>query len=189
MTLTFPYTSERNLNCSKEEYFWYLSNKLGFDNLEICYSYYQNGEKYFSKWISFLWLMEQEPNIYIQKIHMTREEFINKSSHRSVLDFEIMIDIDEKGRFKSIKNKTIAILNKLNRAGIKYSCYFSGSKSYHVSILLPELKWCSPKLRTKIKEVFLKSFGGDLQKASLRNMIALEGEPHWKTNKIKQVAF
>lgn len=178
--------TSRDTNYSKESYIWTLSNKLGC-NIELANNYLdKQGNKMFSKWISYLKLCEYEQDEYIPLAYCTRKEFIKKATHRSVLDIEILIDIDEKDNYNSIKEKTKAICKQLKGNNIEYVISFSGSKSYHISILLPELRDYSEHQQVEIKKTILKSFGGDLAKASLRNMIALEGEPHWKTGIIKK---
>lgn len=181
-------TSRDSKNYSKQEYlFGLLYNKLGFD-VEICYSWNaEDGTKLFSKWKKASWLLQFEPNEYIKELYMTRDEFINKASHRSVLDIEIMFDIDDKGFFDSIEQKAIALCQYLEDKGIKYSCYFSGSKSYHISYLMIELRLVNKYVREQFKRREIGDFvQTDIQKASNRNMIAMEGEPHWKTGVVKK---
>ena len=176
----------RDMSYSKSQFLWFLMNKLGYD-VQIAYNYKKDdGTIMFSKWKSFMWLLEQEPDKYNTELRCTRQKFIEKATHRSVLDIEIMIDIDEKGEFNSIKEQAINIVNKLKEKNISYTCCFSGSKSYHISILIPQLRGFSDYERTRIKHNFLKMVDSDLLKASCRNMIAMEGEPHWKTGKIKR---
>jgi hypothetical protein len=171
---------------SNIEFFYFLSNKLGYSELCICHNYYSNGMKGFSKWMNFLDLLKYEPEEYIKEVFCTREEFINKATHRSVLDIELMIDIDEPGNHKSIKEKGMDLCNRLEKLGIFFTCHFSGSKSYHISILVPKLKNKSKAYILNYKQRILSQLiSSDGQKASSRNMIALEGVPHWKTGKIK----
>jgi hypothetical protein len=178
----------RNKTQSNNEFFWFITNKLGYD-VEICHNYYKNGEKFFSKWKSFLWLCQFEPNQYIPEIYMTRQEFIDKATHRSVIDIEIMIDIDEKGYCESIKDNATKICEDLNKKNLIYTCCFSGSKSYHISILIPKLREYNSFAKEVYKRKILGNYDGvssDIVKASKRNMIALEGVKHWKTENIKQ---
>lgn len=176
----------RQKDQANNEFFWFLTNKLGY-NLEICHNYFINGEKRFTKWKSFLWLLEQEPDDYNEDLHMTRQQFIEKATHRSVLDIEIMIDIDEPDSFKTIKEKAEYICKKLKDHNIPFTSCFSGSKSYHISILIPGLRNLSNYDRDIKKSQIISSlFGSDGLKASSRNMIALEGVPHWKTGIIKK---
>jgi len=177
----------RHKNQSNTELFWFITNKLGYD-VELCHNYItKEGNKSFSKWKSFMWLLHYEPNEYIQELYMTRQEFVDKATHRSVLDIEVMIDIDELGFCKSIKDNAKKICEDLDKKGITYTCCFSGSKSYHISILIHELRDLNSFSRELYKRKIIGSyFNSDIIKASKRNMIALEGVPHWKTGKIKQ---
>lgn len=177
----------REPGMSKTEFLHFLTNKFGFD-VEICYNYYHNDTKMFSRWKSFLWLLEYESDEYVKEVRCTRDEFIRKATHRSVLDIEMMIDIDEPGEFDTIKDKARHIIQQLKKNNIIHTTYFSGSKSYHISIILPELRLYSKSQQNKLKKQVLENIGADPQKASYRNMIAMEGEPHWKTGQIKQEA-
>lgn len=169
---------------SNNEFFWFLTNKLGF-NVEICHNYFVNGTKMFTKWKNFLSLLELEPDEYNKELHMTRQQFIERATHRSVLDIEVMIDIDEKGYFNSIKEASENICERLKKANISFTCCFSGSKSYHISMLFRDLRDLDHYSRAEKKQKILNFLGADLQKASSRNMIALEGVAHWKTGKTK----
>lgn len=183
-------SSTRRVEQSKHDYFYFLVNKLGCSALELAYSYKaEDGTMRFSKWVKWCWLQEFNSSDYIKELKTTRNRFIERVSHRSVLDIEIMIDVDDSGEFKTIKSKAKSICNLLKERNIKYSVYFSGSKSYHISFLIPELRFVSDYERTKIKRDFLEKIGGDTLKASLRNLIALEGARHWKTGKIKKEVF
>lgn len=180
------WTTKRNNNFSKTEFLWKLGNKFGYD-IEVCHSWTDNkGNKFFSKWKSLLWLMQFEHDEYIKELGMTRKEFIEKASHRTVLDMELLLDFDERGSFDSIKQRAKNICENLKNQKIEYTIYFSGSKSYHISILFPFLKKFNKYKLTIKKKTFIEWLGGDGLKASSRNMIALEGEPHWKTGVIKQ---
>jgi len=177
----------RNKNMSNMEFFNYLINKLGYTDLEICHNYYIKNQKMFAKWVKSIDILQYEPEEYIKSLHAKRDEFINKATHRSVLDIEIMIDIDEAGNHKSIKEKAKDICKRLIKDNIAFTCSFSGSKSYHISILVPELRNKSKtfvyNFKNKILSNYIKS---DTLKSSYRNMIALEGVNHWKTGKIKK---
>ena len=178
----------RDMSLSKESWFYYLSNKLGF-NLELCYNYYKENEIRFSKWISYSWLQQFEYDEYIHKIRCTKRQFIDKATHRSIGDIEILLDIDEPGECYSIMEKALNIILKLKDKKISYSIYFSGNKSYHISMLFFQLRNFSPTARTKLKRSIISQLGADIQKASARTMIAIEGEAHRKTGKLKYEVF
>lgn len=174
----------RDLSLSKENWLWFLSNKLGFD-VEICYNYRKKDIVLYSKWVSYLWLQHFDQDEFIKDLRCTRKEFIKRASHRSVLDIELVIDIDEPGECNTIKEKAQKLVSKLKEKGIIHTIYFSGNKSYHISILIPDLRNFSDYHRTKFKRDILSSLGADTQKASSRNMISFEGEPHRTSGKYK----
>lgn len=182
-------TTARKNNYSKEEYLYFLTNKLGY-NVEIAHNYTdEKGERRWSKWASYLQLSEYEQEEYIPELHATRKDFLNKATHRSVLDIELLLDIDDAGSYPSIKDKAIKICALLEQHRIEYTVSFSGSKSYHISILLPWLRWYDQNSVTAIKKALIARFDSDLAKASPRNMIALEAEEHWKTGHQKTEVF
>lgn len=172
---------------NKNDFLWYILNNLGCNDLALCYSYRaKDGSLRFSKWYKYMALLHLDFNDNVPATNDTREGFIRKVSHRTILDIEVCIDLDEKGKYKSIRNKAKSIARKLKKAGIKYKSYFSGSRSYHFSILFPKLRDANPEARKEFKSHFLSWIGADAQKASERSMIALEGEPHYKSGKNKK---
>src|SRR6056297_118891 len=115
----------RDLSFSKSYFLYFITNKLGFD-VEICNIYIIKNTVLFSPWKSFLWLLEYEPHEYIKELKCTRKEFIKRATHRSVLDIEILIDIDEPGRFDTIKDKARHIIKQLKKDNTIHTTYFSG---------------------------------------------------------------
>ena len=185
------YTGMKRINRrpdqSNMEFFLFLSNKLGFRDLCICHNYTIDNQKYFTKWMNFIDILKYEPDEYIKEVHMTRDTFIEKATHRSVLGVELMIDIDEPGNHISIKEKAEDICNRLKKSNISFTCHFSGSKSYHISILVPDLRKQGRSYINNYKKRILSNLvKSDGLKASTRNMIALEGVKHWKTGNIKR---
>lgn len=175
----------RNEFESKVSFLWFIYNKLNCRNLTLCYSYKKkDGGLGFSRWVTYEELEYLELNENVKGTFDTKEQFLKKVSHRSVLDIEVMLDIDEKNNFDSIKDKAISICKKLKEMNIEYICSFTGSKSYHFSILFLELRNNKNWIKKKIE--VLENLGADLQKASTRCMIALEGEKHYKSGKKKE---
>ena len=175
---------------NKEQYLYYLYNNLGFTDLEICIS----KNKVFSKWVSYKYLLEKNGSEWIKGAFnqeknrpYTRDEFIEECSHRRVMDIELMLDIDEQEVFGSIKDKSVFVYFKLKRLGFNPHVSFTGNKSYHISVLLPELRGLSKSVRAKVKRELLEEFGGDVQKGSDRCMISLLGAVHYKSGKNKEV--
>jgi len=178
---------DRTLAENKQDFLWYIFNNLGCRELTLAYSYKDKDDNLrFSKWLKYEELEKYNPNDYIESVYCTKQQFIEKVSHRSVLDIEILMDIDDKGKYKTIKNKAIAICKKLKGKKIDYVCSFTGSKSYHISILIPEFRNIQKEQLRQIKQLRLNKFNVDTQKSSVRSMIALEGEHHYKSGKIKE---
>ena len=177
----------RNISYSKEDWLWYLFNKLGYSELAVCNNYTgTDGEMYFSKWITYNELLYLGPS-YKKNI------IIKRATHRTILDIEIMFDIDDlimpignsKFKFASIELKSKFIFQKLKELGKQPVVYFTGNKSYHISIIIPELRRLSNYQRSNYKEKILKKFGGDLMKKSNRCMISMEDELHYRSGKPK----
>jgi len=177
----------RNYFQTKVDFLYYLYNNLGCNDLRLCYSYpKQDGSVGFSKWVYFRVLASLNDKDIVPGQNITTKEFLVKCSHRTVLDIELMIDIDEKGKFLSIKNHARSICRKLDKANIPYSCHFTGSKSYHISVLFPKFRFMKPSDVKELKSLFLSVVGADTLKSSDNSMIAIEGEPHYRSGKIKK---
>lgn len=168
---------------SMEHYMWYIYNKLGCTDTAYAYTYFVNGDMRWSNWVTYHTLMHLAQNEYVPGMPLceTRESFIDKVSHRTVLDIELMFDLDEKGQFYSIKHKSQWIYNELCKLGHHPTVHFTGSKSYHISVLIPHLRGMAPHQRSKLKSDVFAFYGTDLMMASERKMIALEGRPHYKS--------
>jgi len=173
-----------------EYYAFHLYNDIGCTEVEFAYV---NGNRFWSKWYSYDTLMHKDKKDTIQLYnnsskYISVEEFWNLCNNRTILDIEVMLDIDEAdGRTdkESIKKKAEKIISKIEEHHISYEAYFSGSKSYHISMLFPELRDYPSNQRKQFKLKIIGFFGGDSMKASQRNMIALEGVQHWKTGNMK----
>jgi len=185
---------------STEEYLFHIYNDLGFTDLEVAYNYTtKEGDLKFSKWVRFDYLMSIDYFEKVEGTFDTKESFLKKVTHRSVLDIEVLYDFDEgynqDKSIEGIKKYAKDCIKKLNDAGIYGECFFSGSKSIHYSTLFPQLRQMTKHKRAEFKMRLLNpllntktyegktqvSFSADLQKKSERTMIALEGVPHWKT--------
>jgi len=183
---------DRNRFYSTEEFLFYIYNNLGFTDLEVAYNYFRkDGSVGFSKWIRFDYLQSIDCDEKVEGTFDTKEQFLNKITHRRVLDIEVMLDIDStpqnSEKVEDIKQYAKEILFNLRNLGYSFIPYYSGSKSIHVSFLFPELRNVSKRIREDFKKEFILKFSGDIAKSSNRNMIALEGVPHWKTGVNKEV--
>ncbi len=114
---------------------------------------------------------------------------IHKANNRQILQCEIVLDVDpEKDETpEQIKAKTKIIIDSLNQEQLRFKTYFSGSRGYHIHLMIPELGALDRRVRTKIREQFIKKYNCDLQKASDNTMIAMEHCAHWKTGNKKVV--
>ena len=95
-------------------------------------------------------------------------------NQRQILPNEIVLDLEDKERILSIKEK----LDRLFKDN--YKIYSTGSRGYHIHIFFTQ-----PISETD-KKTWAKIFGSDLLKAGEKTMIALEDCPHWKTGMNKQ---
>jgi len=175
-----------------QDWLWYLYNNRGYRDLRICLNIHRKGETYFSKWFLFDDLMHVDPDerMYVgfsnrEHMYMTRNELIENATHRTVMDTEIVYDIDdvkwEQGmELSSIRYKAKCIQKKVNG-----SVWFTGSKSYHIHTYIPKMKDWSKKKRRDYKASMLELMHSDMNKASEKCMIAMEMARHYKSGKRK----
>lgn len=113
---------------------------------------------------------------------------LRKSNQRLIGHPEVVFDIDptEGEGSKDFEWRIKATIARLKRDGLLILGVFStGSRGVHIHGLLLDLTRYSKEETFEIKRFLLKKYGADEQKATPRCMIALEGEPHWKTGKKK----
>ena len=90
---------------------------------------------------------------------------------------------------KSFEDLTIKVKNNckiLNKKGVKYDCYSTGSRGYHIHLYIKDLLFMEKEERRTFRLNLITFFGAERQKASDGSPIALEGVPHWKSGKIKK---
>jgi len=82
-----------------------------------------------------------------------------KYNHRITLDKEVVIEFDED---TPEDNKRVAdqVIKRLKKDGIKYSCWFSGSKSYHVHFFVEPRQASNLRL---LKSVIMRHYCKDLE--------------------------
>ena len=102
------------------------------------------------------------------------EKFMEKVNNRTILPFEVVIDLEDPSIFEGI-------LKEIKQVFEFYSAYKTGSKGYHIHLFFNEELTASEKL------IIIKRYKGDEQKNSDRCMIALENCPHWKTGNLKEL--
>lgn len=178
----------RNPEMSKEDFMFYLFTKLGDENVAFAYNYKEGEDMLFSKWIEYKTIMETPHGCIVPRTRVTREEFVRLISHRTVLDIELMFDIDDVKlrdyEFPTIKDKARWILDELRSAGCNPTVYFTGNKSYHLSLIKTDFRIMHPFERLDRKRKILEAYGCDTQKAG-RAMIAMENCLHYKSGKEK----
>jgi len=172
-------------------FLYHIYNDLGVRGLRIAHNYQdENDELRFSKWIDYHTLMHLAPHETIPGGYMQRDDFIAKATHRTVLDIEVMLDIDEpatQAGFDTIDQTSAAIIAFLRRHNFSFVVHHTGNKSYHISFLNQEFRHQDERDVKKLKSWILEeSLGADGMKASSNQMIALEDAPHYRSGKPKK---
>jgi len=167
------------MNRTKNEILGNLYYNIGKQatNFRIFHNYYDNSEKKFSKWINYLDATEKD---------------IEKATHRTLLKNEVVLDFDpEKGEeLNDVARRVIKVCKELKRKKLKYECYYTGSRGYHIHIFIKDMFFIEDKnKRREFRSNIIKFFGAEVQKNSEGTAIALEGVPHWKSGKIKKRCF
>ena len=109
-------------------------------------------------------------------------EFLGKVNNRTMLNPEIVLDIDDNPEINLPK-----ILKELDKLNYYYKVFFSGSKGYHIHLIFYDLQNYTRNFRENLRMFFINKFGCDTMKKSDKSMIALEYAPHWKTGVIKKL--
>lgn len=150
-------------------YLQHCCNRYG--DFQVALARQRNNQIAWSKWRSVLECWESQQGI----------NFLGTVNNRTSFECEIVLDLDD-----NISAETLSKMCKvLDHYSFNYKTYFSGSKSYHVHVIVPELGLENKQLRQKLRLFLLKKTSCDLQLANERHMIALEHSPHWKTGKMK----
>lgn len=171
-------------------FLYHIYNDLGVRGLRVAHNYEEDGEIRFSKWIDYNTLMHLDPDERVEGTYMTRDDFVAKATHRTILDIEVMLDIDEpadQAGLATIRETSAAIIAFLRKHGFSFVVHHTGNKSYHISFLHQDLRQRNETERKKLKSWILdESLGADAMKASDNQMIALEGAPHYRSGKPKK---
>ena len=93
-------------------------------------------------------------------------------NQRQILPIEVVLDIEEKEKLKPI-------VEKLEKWGVFFYTFETGSRGYHIHIFFEKELNSLEKLR------IIRYFKTDEQKCSDKTMIALEYAKHWKTGNAK----
>ncbi len=179
---------------SKSEFLDELYNRFGDTELSIAYSYESNGEHRFSKWIKWEKLMSMNDDEILLEVHpLTKKRFVEIATHRSVLDVELLFDVDDefidkrglnKWVYPTIFDKANHIFNCLKNEG-KNPVMCSANRGFHISVIVPDLRELSYGDRRDFKAKILSYYDCDVQKAN-KCLISMEGEKHFKSGKVKE---
>lgn len=96
---------------------------------------------------------------------------LNKINNREILLNEVVVDLEEKKFLRPV-------IKKLKELKFKFSIFNTHSRGYHIHI------WFNKPLGFEEKNLLIKRFLGDEQKAYQGTTIALEYAKHWKSGKI-----
>jgi len=179
---------------SNYDFLYKLFNQFGATELAI---QGMSQDNHFLRRYFFKDLIEMDPTKWIKGYYnqdklrpMTVLEFIESASHRTILDIEVMMDVDDIYHnildFSDIRKKSQWIIRDLKRKNKDVSVYFTGNKSYHISYIDEELRRITRSQRTKYKEGVLSHYYADLGKCSELNLIAIEGQPHYRSGRNKR---
>jgi len=175
---------------NKEMFLYHMFNDLGHENLCLSHNYLQeDGEQGFSKWIPYKKIMELSQDDLIPGTDHSRKTFIQAATHRTILPIELVLDIDDsllnnETVFSNVKEKAIWAIKKIKERGGDPIVYKS-NRGYHIHLLVPSLTLLHHETIKALKLTFINEFGSDFLKAGSRNMIAMEGSPHWRSGLIK----
>lgn len=183
---------------SLESYCFRIYNVYGFHDLYLQHNYTMNGELAWSPKLRYDELMTRPGNQWVKGTYnaeknrsYTRTEFIEAATHRSILDIEVMIDIDADHNhyleLNDIRQKAEFTAWSLRKKGKDISIYFTGSKSYHISYIEPRLRGLSPEARRKHKEKIVREYFGDMDLINPRKMISMEGAIHYRSGVRKEM--
>jgi len=134
-------------------------------NFRLTTTYEKDEQVLFSKWAYYL---------------DAQESGLSKYNQRTLLNNEIVLDIDE-GDYKET-------LEKVKKAKLKYYAYkTSNNRAKHIHLYFAGLERKSKEERKKIRLAFISSYSCDKQLAIDNHMIPIEKVKHWKTGEIKEL--
>lgn len=108
-------------------------------------------------------------------------KFLALANNRTIFRCEVVLDLDNEPTIEKLN----FICDNLEKYGFQYEAYFTGSRGYHVHLIIPELIFCSEEYRRQIRIFLIKKFDCDLMKASDNVMIAIPEVSHWKNGNKK----
>jgi len=188
---------------NKQEFLYHIYNDLGYTDLYLCISTKNLlGELVWLPWQKYSELMELAPDEYVPNIkkNMTRDNFIAHASHRTILDIELLFDVDDASymksvssmygmedfyKYESIFSKSKHILTWLRENNHDVTICFTGNKSYHLSLLIPALRDMPRWKRVQFKRDVLTAWDCDPMCSGDKHPIALENAIHYRSGRPK----
>jgi hypothetical protein len=165
----------------KESFFHRIYNSYGHSELRLAYNFTTQDGLFWTKWVRYDQLMSLDYHDRVPGTQDSKETFLAKASHRTIAPCEVIYDFDEPGKdFLTIKEMAKSFYKTHPNSAV----YFTGNKSYHINTVVPELVFFNVQRRSEFKARLLSAAGADVQKAG-ESMIAIEGEPHYRSGKAK----
>ena len=188
---------------SNYSFLYRIYNDYGHTNLAISSSKLIGGEMVWLGKYYFKDLIELPRDRWLKKTYsvelgrpLTVWEYIEAATHRTTMDIEVMIDVDDVYddilQFPTIKKKAEFIISLLRNTTdttgryISPVVHFTGNKSYHISYLDYGLRRLHKSSRRKLKGNTICKLYGDFQLVSENVTIALEGARHYRSGLIKK---
>lgn len=110
--------------------------------------------------------------------------FLEEVNNRGGLSNELRIDIDAGDRIpEQVRKHFEDACDFLDKKGIHYLGFSSGSKGYHIHIVVENV--ISRQLFSIMKQAIISKVGGELLKINSGSMLTLEWAPNNKTGRIK----
>ena len=138
----------------------------------------KNGDKQFSKWRTI--------------VELSESGYTPKLSHRQILPFEIVLDVDEPDKLKQTTKLFRGLCSSLK---CDLFMFETGSKGYHIHIFaindyIKKKKNIYNNFLDSLEIIikrYAKYYDLDTLKISRNVLIALEFAPHWKSQKQKKI--
>jgi len=111
--------------------------------------------------------------------------FLDRANNRQLFPHEIVLDLDDDFSEKKLSD-TCELLQKFHLA---YQAYSSGSRGYHIHILLLSGQIMEARRNflslDEARRYLINLCLADPAKIRSNSMIALQNAPHWKTGRVK----
>jgi len=165
----------------KQAYLQYICNKYD-STIKVAKSFKNKvGDHIWTRHSKVIDLWSTEDGLWLLK-HV---------NHRSIMKCELIFDIEYEFKDTIFPPnhyygfKLDQIYTALDKTGLPYKSYSTGSRGYHVHVFIRKLAYLRRRTREQLRETVIDEFGCDMQKYNDKCMIALEDAPHWKTGNLK----